>query len=273
MSLLNLDDLPYFSLAGFTLNIEERAAITSSLQLKKDQEKLESIGLWGKILGVQRDYYIAQSVEQANVFARKYYYSIDLVNWLQLPEITPEEMQKIEGLQGRFYGDPAYEYPIARDAEEGEEEGEQGSHAINEEKRLSGAIALMTFEVQLVPRGAYYRDSLHKLRPNPAFQGVSRGELGQLTSYFHFREGFDINRRNIMERANAFDESIDVFDTIARDEPKGVWSVQVERGGSVAIVRSLLWPGYTFFHTPSPAKWGAMYYGTGQKNENIGFML
>ena len=73
MSFLNLDDASYFTLAGFTLNVEERAAIAASLQLKKDQEKLETIALWGKILGIQRDYYVAQSPGEG-VFARKYYY-------------------------------------------------------------------------------------------------------------------------------------------------------------------------------------------------------
>lgn len=73
MSFLALDDLPYLSLAGFTLNTEEKAAIASSLEVKQDQEKLDDIWLWGKILGVQRDYLIAQAVAD-NVFARKFYY-------------------------------------------------------------------------------------------------------------------------------------------------------------------------------------------------------
>ncbi|KAJ3036627.1 Radial spoke head protein 9 [Rhizophlyctis rosea] len=298
MSYLNLDDASYFTLAGFTLNVEERAAVAASLQLKKEQEKLETIALWGKVLGIQRDYFVAQAPGN-NPFARKYYYSLDLVNWLQLPDVTPEEMTRIENIHGRFNGDPAYEYPVTAEGtilapfnqiqtkklisnrfgstiSGGEQEGEEGHQPpapINEEKRLSGTVALMNHEVQIVPRGAYYRDAMHKLRPNNAFQGISKSELGQLTSYLHFRDGFDINKRTLLERANNFDESLDIFEPISRDEPKGVWSAQVERGGSVAILRSLLWPGYVFFHAPTPPKWGAMYYGTGQKNANVGFML
>ncbi|KAJ3050059.1 Radial spoke head protein 9 [Rhizophlyctis rosea] len=272
MSFLNLDDVSYFTLAGFTLNVEERAAIAASLQLKKDQEKLETIALWGKILGIQRDYFVAHSPGD-DVFARKYYYSLDLVNWLQLPDVSPEEMTRIEAIHGRFFGDPAYEYPVTSEGEQEGEEGQAPPTPINEEKRLSGTIALMNYEVQIVPRGAFYRDAMHKLRPNINFQGIQKAELGQLTNYFHYRDGFDINKRSLLERANNFDESLDIFEPISRDEPKGVWSAQVERGGSVAILRSLLWPGYVFFHAPAPPKWGAMYYGTGQKNINIGFML
>ena len=73
MSFANLVDLSYFSLAGFTLNIEERTVLESSLQIKKDQEKLTAISFFGKILAIQRDYYIAQSVS-GTWFDRKYYY-------------------------------------------------------------------------------------------------------------------------------------------------------------------------------------------------------
>ncbi|TPX72958.1 hypothetical protein SpCBS45565_g00164 [Spizellomyces sp. 'palustris'] len=267
MSFINLDDLPYLTLAGFTLNTEEKAAIQSSLQVKKEQEKLEDIWLWGKILGVQRDYFIAQATKD-NLFSRKFYYSIDLVNWLQLPDVPSSDIDRITQVHGRFTGDPAFEYSLGEEPEEGAEE-----KTINEEKRLSGTVALINYETEIVPRGAYYRDTLHQLQKNVNFSGIPKGELSQLTHYLHFREGFDINKRTLQERADAFDESIDIFETIANDEPKGVWSCQTERTGSVAILRSLLWPGYVFFHTANPPKWGSMYYGTGQRNLNIGFML
>jgi hypothetical protein len=35
---------------------------------------------------------------------------LDLVNWLQLPEVTPAEAKRMEQIQGRFQGDPAFEY-------------------------------------------------------------------------------------------------------------------------------------------------------------------
>ncbi|KAI8826722.1 uncharacterized protein EV422DRAFT_616153 [Fimicolochytrium jonesii] len=268
MSFLNLEDISYLSLAGFTLNVEERSALRSSLQVKKDQEKLDEIWLWGKVLGVQRDYLIAQAVGD-NPFARKFFYSIDLVNWLLLPEVAPADVDKVNQIEGRFSGDPAFEYAIAdKSLPDGEQEA-----TVNEEKRLAATVALINYETEVVPRGSYYRDNLHKLRKNPAFDGIPRSELGQLTNYLHFREGFNINRKTLLERAGAFDESIDIFESISGDSPKGVWSCQTERMGSVVILRNLLWPGYTFFHSSSPSRWGSMYFGTGQKNLNVGFML
>ena len=73
MSFASLEDTSYFSLAGFTLNVEERAVLSASLQAKKDQEKLESITFWGKVLGINKDYLIAQAVGKS-FFDRKFYY-------------------------------------------------------------------------------------------------------------------------------------------------------------------------------------------------------
>ncbi len=74
MSFASFDDTSYFSLAGFTLNIEEKTVLQTSLQAKKNQEKLSFIAFWGKLLGIQKDYFIAQSVGDG-IFDRKYYYS------------------------------------------------------------------------------------------------------------------------------------------------------------------------------------------------------
>jgi hypothetical protein len=73
MSFASLEDLTYFSLAGFTLNQEEKAVLASSLQVKKDQEKLATISFWGKIQGLQKDYLIAQATGET-LFDRKYFY-------------------------------------------------------------------------------------------------------------------------------------------------------------------------------------------------------
>lgn len=75
MSFLNLDDLPLLSVAGHTLNAEERSALQHSLLLLKDNEKLDSAHFWGKIFGVQKDYLVAQATfPNETVFKRKFYY-------------------------------------------------------------------------------------------------------------------------------------------------------------------------------------------------------
>ncbi|KAI9329240.1 hypothetical protein DFJ73DRAFT_860875 [Zopfochytrium polystomum] len=301
-----IDNLHYFAAGGgFTLNAEERATISASLKMKADAEKMTrdgALALWGKVMGLQRDYWIASCplisdgsggdlLEGDNLFAKKFYYSTDMIAWLLLPDVTPDEMEFIEKITKKFTGDPAFEYSnqnegddanaVGAAAEGGEGGGGGGVKSVNEEKRLAGVIAQLNYEVQVVPRGAFFRDATLTIKPNPLFTGLSRSDMNQLTSYFHLREGFDINSRTLVERAGNFDETIDIFETIAKDEPKGgSWSLQVEKGGHVAVLRSLLWPGYVFFHAPSSSpsssasgRFGSVYYGWGIKNHNIGFML
>ncbi|KAJ1565981.1 hypothetical protein HK405_011166, partial [Cladochytrium tenue] len=144
MDAIDLDlDLHYFAAAGgFALNPEERAALAASLRLKAaaDPPPASSfssasaaaappaITLWGKILGLQRDYWIAsapapsaaaaaatdaETPEARNhgLFARRFYYSTDLAAWLLLPDLTRHELDAVDAIAKRFTGDPAFEYP------------------------------------------------------------------------------------------------------------------------------------------------------------------
>eukprot|EP00842_Homolaphlyctis_polyrhiza_P004571 jgi/Hompol1/5114/HPOL_004191-RA len=268
MAFMTREDVALFTLAGFILNVEEQATLFTSLTIKKDEEKLKNIYLWGKILGVQQDYIIAQSVGES-LFDRKYFYTLDGASWFELPDVTPEEAKQAESIQARFSGDLSYEHVVPRNFAD----PDSTETKLREEKRLAAVVAAINYEVQIVPRGAYYRDMNHTVRLNPEFTGLAKEDLNRVQNYLHFRDGFELTTRTLADRINKYDEELDIFESIDLDQPHGVWSVQSENGGSVALVRSLLWPGYTFLHSPSPLKFTSFYYGTGQKNHNIGFML
>lgn len=53
----------------------------------------------------------------------------------------------------------------------------------------------------------------------------------------------------------------------------GSWSIQMERGNALVVLRSLLWPGLTFYHAPRTKNCGYIYVGTGEKNIDLPFML
>ena len=63
------------------------------------------------------------------------------------------------------------------------------------------------------------------------------------------------------------------MDSIDEDVPNGCWSLQMVRGGDTAVLKSLWWPGYVFFHMPGTKKYGGLYWGTGQQNRDLPFML
>ncbi len=69
------------------------------------------------------------------------------------------------------------------------------------------------------------------------------------------------------------DKGLDFLDTIADDTPYGVWNVQTSRGGAVVHLRSLLWPGFVFYHAVGTRKFGYLYWGSAEKNLDLPFML
>ena len=52
--------------------------------------------------------------------------------------------------------------------------------------------------------------------------GLEPDEIGLEASYLHFREGYQLNSRKLAERLNNFDDSIDIFESISRDQPQGL---------------------------------------------------
>lgn len=53
----------------------------------------------------------------------------------------------------------------------------------------------------------------------------------------------------------------------------GSWSLQLEGGGTVCILHSLLWLGLTFFHVPQTPQHGHIYMGDRLMNLDLPFML
>lgn len=120
----------------------------------------------------------------------------------------------------------------------------------------------------------------------------------------HLRKPELLDARKLLLNAN-LDPSLDFMDTLDLDLPMGrqkvtsssenlvsgqivikvreiivhpgcigCWSMQQESaGGRLVLLRSLLWPGYVFFHQVSKAKFGSLYIGSGLKNIDLPFML
>jgi len=55
--------------------------------------------------------------------------------------------------------------------------------------------------------------------------------------------------------------------------PSGSWSIQINRPETMAVVRSLYWPGAVAFHILDTPQFGWFYSGTGRKNWDLPFMI
>lgn len=67
-------NIEYLSGSGVVLSPEQRAALQTSLVIIKTNYKFEKVKLWGKILGLKDDYFIAQGCGNDELKDRKYLY-------------------------------------------------------------------------------------------------------------------------------------------------------------------------------------------------------
>ena len=112
----------------------------------------------------------------------------------------------------------------------------------------------------------------HQVRRNEAFSGLNSEDSACLSNYLHFR--------NVQteEKKRALDEPTAPFnprflESAQDDQPKGCWSIQKDERKETTVVRSLMWPGYSFYHTSGTKNFGAMYIGDGLKNLELHFIV
>ncbi|NXP21514.1 RSPH9 protein, partial [Scytalopus superciliaris] len=261
---------------GQGLSPEHRAALAVSLPLLQRDYRFDRLWFWGCIQGVRGSYYIAEGLRPDRAQPRYRLYSFNCLDWSLLTPASREMVAQAEQLRGRFQGDPSYEYNFADiSAEAAAKLFEGGKEPVmKEEARLIATIEQIDRAVGIIPRGAFVKTPLGSVHENRHFEGLSLSEAKKLSSYFHFTEPVNLKNKTLLEKAN-LDPSIDFLDSLEHDIPqgKGSWSIQLEKGGAVVVLRSLLWLGLTFYHIPMTKQYGYIYFGTGEKNLDLPFML
>ncbi|XP_011932631.1 PREDICTED: radial spoke head protein 9 homolog [Cercocebus atys] len=276
--------------SGQGLSPDRRASLLTSLMLVKRDYRYDRVLFWGRILGLVADYYIAQGLSEDQLAPRKTLYSLNCTEWSLLPPATEEMVAQSSVVKGRFMGDPSYEYEHTelQKVNEGEKVFEEEIVVSEEEsrRRLFHKISMKSFcsglpyieivtKFHLCKNGRKGAGGFWANHPFPAchlFLGLSLSEAKKLSSYFHFREPVELKNKTLLEKAD-LDPSLDFMDSLEHDIPKGSWSIQMERGNALVVLRSLLWPGLTFYHAPRTKHYGYIYVGTGEKNMDLPFML
>ncbi|XP_047430214.1 radial spoke head protein 9 homolog [Mugil cephalus] len=262
--------------SGLTLNVEQRAALQTSLVIMKKNYKFHRVLFWGKILGLKEDYFIAQGRGEDEMKDRKNLYSFNCMDWFLLPSVTDSMIKEVsKAAKGRFIGDPSFVYEHLETHKQGEGEEaveEEVVTKVNEEKRLAVSVHLIDKEVSVVPRGAFIKSPHGLVQINRSFGGLSESETRKLDNFLHFREPKNLKKKSILEMGE-LNPATDFLDVLSDDIPKGSWSLQFECTGKVCVLRSLLWLGLTFYHVPMTPQHGYMYIGNGSKNLDLCFML
>lgn len=262
---------------GAVVSAEQEAAIDHSLPIKRVEAGLKSLSLWGKIVTQNgRDYLIAEGGNEPLVTLtgavqadKKYFYSQDGVKWVDLQAIDTATAERSAKVTTILVGDVAKQYVVVEEdpnapaappaGEEGGEEEEGGpkgkEYQLPELAVLRTRIDAINAACGVQPLGAFIVNSGNRVVPNRLFPGLSYPE--KLESYVH---------RTVAPGGGK---------TLG-DDLRGTWSVQYDPFKQQAVVRSLLFLGYTFYFSNVSGQhvsFGALYSGFGLRNNDLIFML
>ena len=243
-------------------------------------EQYASIYLWGKCLGIDKDYYVAYGIRSSGgEFAcpqKKFYWCTgDTYIFTEMPVVTAADIVEIEKVTGRLTGTP--EKDLTATGEEAEPaEGEEVPEklVVREAQRLSYLVSQVDEDTAAVPAGAYALNESHSVTATPGFQGLSWKEATDesFKYYQHFRPAKDLYALRVSAHDDVEFHS-NFLDTLETDIPTGCWVMRVDPAQSYVQLRNLLWPGYTAYHCPGTRFFGGMYIGTMEKCLDLPFLL
>lgn len=137
--------------------------------------------------------------------------------------------------------------------------------------RLSFVVNKIEHDTHIVPQGAYKLTPIHEIRQNDTFQGLTKEEMDKIEMYQHFREPETSEKKEQLERNEGILQT-DIFDSITTDKPKSAWSLRIKEG-YIVVIRSLFWPGYSFYHVGTTPEFWGVYFGDGIMNKDLPFMI
>ncbi|KAK9885690.1 hypothetical protein WA026_012455 [Henosepilachna vigintioctopunctata] len=267
-----LESLGY---VGHTISTEEGIILHNSLMILQNENHFRNTFFWGRIFGVEKDYYIAFGYVKDVLKGRVFYYSIDCINWGLLPNPTIHAKKVTPFCNTKFQGDPSLVIDVLIEKEEiswDEPLKKAIMQRLKEEDRLSVTVHTITYEASVVPRGGLFMRPDGVAVENLSFEGLTLLDSRELSSYQHYRLPIQKWNTNLLTRDD-YNYATDFLDPLDIDIPEGCWPVQILAGDTVAIVKSLYWPGLYFYHTVETPKYGFIYFGTGKKCLDTTFML
>jgi len=269
----DLDYVEKLASSGMCLSVEEKAGLEIAMMKRKVQEGFKNLYFWGKIQGTQEDYLICYGMLPSYDYPQKKFFFCTTSNYYelqQMPVIDTEMTKKAEAVEGMFSGEP--DKPLEEVPEETAEDSEAAAQNVfREEHRLAQTVLAIDFDTATCPKGAYLVAPSHQVSAAPGFEGLNYEASGQLSSYYHLRAATGAAAKASLEKPGLV-RSTDFLDSIDSDDASS-WSLQMNSSKDCSSLRSLIWPGYFFFSKVDSSQYGGAYFGTGQKNTDIAFMI
>lgn len=278
--------------AGFVLNCQEISMLQAGLTILRSKDNYDKIYFWGKVFGLKADYYIAYGLRDSEFeFPSKNFYvamegkgvegveGLSEFEFTPLNQLTEETADRIIalGVDKVFTGIPTtlLEPPADPDAAAADPDAPEqaaGPAPLTEADRLSQVVQEVDFDTAAVPKGSYALNEAHMVVPSSDFKGLGLTEAKSLASFVHFRSPTSVACLRALARTDVQFYS-NFLDPLKDDLPKGCWAVRQDPAVSLVTLRSLTWPGYVAYHIPGSVKFGGLYFGYGQKNRDLPFLL
>lgn len=260
---------------GHIISTEEGLILYNSLLLLQNENHFRKVYFWGRIFGADKDYYIAYGYVKDALSGRIYYYSTNCTDWGLLPQPTENGKTLTPLCTTRFQGDPALVIDILLEKDDtalGKPLEKPEIHQLKEEDRLSATVYYINQEAVAVPRGALFLRPDGIVVENLSFEGLSALEAQEINCFVHYRKPLQKWNTNLLTRYE-YNYGLDFLDPLDVDKPDGCWFLQMTNGGSIAILKSLYWPGMIIYHNVATPKYGFVYFGNGKRILDVPFML
>jgi radial spoke head protein 9 len=261
---------------------------------------LDVFTVFFQLSGLKHNYLIAIGLvysDQYEFAQKKFYWTLsNEYNFIELPDLNVQHIEFIDRDKSFFTGEPNRKLKQPIDGEEEqeapveEEEDEEGGEKKDDDSNVSEqeeikvpakelteidrvrfVVCAIENDCQVAPSGAFKMTAHHQLRRNEAFQGLKLEDGLNLDNYVHFRNvQSEASKIRLDEPSAPFSSRF--LESISEDQPKGCWNFQLDLHKETALGRSLLWPGYHFYHILNRNKFGSVYIGNGLKNLELQFM-
>lgn len=179
------------------------------------------------------------------------------------------------------------------------EDGSASCKSYKESVRLALFIDALDYICRVAPRGAYcmttsQSNKSRQIRRNDAFSGLrcsSATEALSLYQYYHIRahnpyrklldrqhssqhcSKLSSHEKSDVEKMAQHPQLDAMFESIADDEPAGLWQLHFDPANSLVIGRNAQFEGALFYHVLGTNKCGNIYMGDGVINQNVSFQL
>lgn len=228
---------------GCNISQIEAHKIECSLRMLQNQTKSEAMYFLGKILAINKDYYIAFSTETNYYYPTNFYCSRDATSWNTLPRVEDALLKEAIQISLPLTGSLISEFDTP-----------SGRH-VSEEQRLSSIVFDLLDNCILFPRGYLCETALDYVLTNPMWSGIPIKDCSDLSNFRHWTP----REKPLTPLEKAFSNpALDFTEPLT--DLKG-WRVVETSDPNEVQLRSVNWPGFIF--SLSDTEFANCYFGNG----------